>query len=121
MATGGRAVHVRVCPDRCRCRRRVSQVKDSKSSAPVKSRPVVAPTKTKSYPAMAVEEARKSDIERSVRFLQRLHDVEGGATQLPTAANAYAAATAKLNAPYVLEMRYIVSRLMSCISKRVVE
>jgi hypothetical protein len=55
--------------------------------------------KKKSYPAMAVEEARKTDIERSVRFLQRLHDVEGGATQLPTAQSAYAAATAKLNAP----------------------
>lgn len=47
---------------------------------------------------MAVEEARKADIDRSVRFLQKLHDVEGGATQLPTAASAYAAATAKLAA-----------------------
>jgi hypothetical protein len=54
---------------------------------------------SKKFPAMAVEEARKTDIERSVRFLQRLHDVEGGATQLPTATSAYAAATAKLAAP----------------------
>jgi hypothetical protein len=50
-----------------------------------------APDRTKKshHPAMAVEEARKADIDRSVRFLQRLHDVEGGGTQVPTAAQAY--------------------------------
>ncbi len=59
-----------------------------------KGRPPSGSTKKGKHPAMAVEEARKHDIDRSVRFLQRLHDVEGGPVN-PQSAHAAAVAHIK--------------------------